>query len=89
MNKSCLTALLCVLVTLTAAAQDVDTSAMKGKMLTASNGARLGQVFRVAADGSVQMIIEGKLISVPVSTLTSVDGRLTTSLSKNEVLALR
>jgi hypothetical protein len=89
MKNSYLAAMVCVLVTLTAAAQDVDTSAVKGKMLTASNGARLGQVFRVAADGSVQMIIDGKLISVPASTLTRVDGRLTTSLSKNEVLALR
>jgi len=64
------------------------TAVEKGKMLIAANGARLGQVYRVDADGSAQMIIDGKLVTVPASTLSSVDGKLTTSLSKNEVLAL-
>jgi hypothetical protein len=63
--------------------------AAKGKLLVAANGARLGQVYRVASDGDVQMIIDGKLITVPASTLSSVDGKLTTSLSKSEVLALQ
>jgi len=88
MKKSCLAALVCTLVTLTAAAQEGDASAVKGRMLIAANGARLGQVFRVAADGSVQMIIAGKLVTIPAATLSSVDGKLTTTLSKNEVLAL-
>ena len=64
MKKSWLAVLACTLVTLTAAAQEGDAGALKGRMLTASNGARLGQVFRVNADGSVQMIIGGKLVSV-------------------------
>jgi hypothetical protein len=34
------------------------------------------------------MIIDGKLVTVPASTLSSVDGKLTTSLSKSQVLAL-
>ncbi|HMK84476.1 MAG TPA: hypothetical protein VK437_00840 [Steroidobacteraceae bacterium] len=81
---------------LSAAAHDLSASAdaagsslaTKGKMLITSNGARLGQVYRVGADGSAQMIIDGRLISVPASTLSNVDGRLTTRLSKSEVLAL-
>ena len=88
MKRSWLAVLACILVTLTAAAQDGDSAAIKGKMLIAANGARLGQVFRVGADGSVQMIIDGKLVSIPASTLSSVDGKLTTRLSKTEVLAL-
>lgn len=63
-------------------------AAAKGKLLVASDGARLGTVYRVGSDGAVQMIIGGKMITVPASTLSSVDGRLVTSLSKNEVLAL-
>jgi hypothetical protein len=82
--------LLCLLAAVTAAAQDTPSTvvAEKGKMLVASNGARLGNVYRVGPDGSVQLIIDGKLVTVPVATLSSVDGKLTTSLSKSEVLAL-
>jgi hypothetical protein len=34
------------------------------------------------------MILDGKMITVPASTLSSVDGRLVTSLSKHQVLGL-
>ena len=70
-------------------ATDDSTSAVaaKGKMLVAADGARLGTVYRVDSDGAVQMIIGGKMVTVPASTLSSVDGRLVTSLSKNEILA--
>lgn len=57
-------------------------------MLVSANGARLGTVNRVAADGSPQIIIDGKLVTVPAATLSTVNGKLTTSLSKSEVLAL-
>jgi hypothetical protein len=82
--------LLCLLATVTAAAQDTSSAAVaeKGKMLVASNGARLGNVYRVGPDGSAQIIIDGKLVTVPATTLSSVDGKLTTSLSKSEVIAL-
>jgi hypothetical protein len=62
-------------------------AATKGRILVAADGARLGTVYRVAPDGAVQMIIAGRMITVPASTLSSVDGRLVTSLSKNEILA--
>ena len=101
MKNSWLPVLACALIAFSAAAQDrsanVDRSAKvnggalvveKGRMLTASNGARLGQVYRVSADGSVQIIIDGKMVTVPASTLSSGDNKLTTSLSKSEVLAL-
>jgi hypothetical protein len=81
-------ALTCAMATLTAAAQTT-TAAEKGKIVVSSNGSRLGTVYRVGSDGSAQIIIDGKLVTIPASTLTSVDGKLTTSLSKSEVLALR
>jgi hypothetical protein len=62
--------------------------AEKGKMLTAANGARLGAVYRVGPDGSAQIIIDGKLVTVPANTLSIANGKLMTSLTKSEVLAL-
>ena len=64
------------------------TVAAKGELLVAADGARLGTVYRVGSDGAVQMIFGGKMITVPASTLSSVDGRLVTSLSKKDILAL-
>jgi hypothetical protein len=70
-------------------ASAVQVSATKGKMLFASNGGRLGSVYRVQHDGSVQLILDGKMKTVPVGTLSMQDGKLTTSLSKAEVISLR
>lgn len=97
MRKALIGMLMCAVFTLPAFAQS-DSSpqadhaavvATKGKMLVAANGARLGVVYRVIADGSVQIIIDGKLATIPASTLSMTKGELTTSLSKNDVIALR
>ncbi|MDB6091840.1 MAG: hypothetical protein JWN85_4624 [Gammaproteobacteria bacterium] len=82
-----------LLVTVSVALCAVSTGAVadspvKGSMLVAANGARLAPVYRVGPDGSAQIIIEGKLVTVPASTLSMSGGKLTTSLTKNEVLAL-
>lgn len=88
--------LMCAFAPVTFAAQESSTHeaattaavAVKGKMLMGANGARLGAVYRVVADGSAQIIIDGKMVTIPASTLSTVDGKLMTSLSKSEVLAL-
>jgi len=72
-----------------ASAKDDAALAVKGKALVTVDGARLGQVYRVGSDGAAQLILDGKIVSVPASTLSSVEGRLVTSLRKNEVLALQ
>jgi hypothetical protein len=92
-KKSWFVPLLCVFAAVTAAAQDQSSSAAasagsKGKMLIAANGARLGPIYRIGADGAAQIFIDGKLVSIPVTTLSTANGKLTTSLSKSEVLAL-
>jgi hypothetical protein len=86
---------MCAFATVTFAAQESSTPeaataavAVKGKMLIGANGARLGPVYRVVADGSAQIIIDGKLVTVPAATLSTVEGKLTTSLTKSQVLAL-
>jgi hypothetical protein len=94
LRTSWLVALTCVLATFTAAAQNSSSAAAtaavaeKGKMLVSSNGSRLGTVSKVGPDGAAQIIIDGKLVNVPATTLSNVDGKLTTSLSKSEILAL-
>jgi hypothetical protein len=82
----------CALAAATAAAQDGSSPAgaaaavaSKGQMVVAANGARLGTVYRVNADGSAQIIIDGKMVTIPAATLSTANGRLTTSLSKSEV----
>jgi len=95
-KKSWLVALMCAFAAVTAVAEnqpspETGTAAVassKGKMLVTANGARLGPVYRVGADGAAQIFIDGRLVSIPVATLSSANGRLTTSLSKSEVLSL-
>ncbi len=61
--------------------------ASKGQMLMGADGGRLGVVSRVDAGGGAQIIIDGRLVTVPASTLSRVNGKLTTSLTKSQVLA--
>lgn len=60
-------------------------SVEKGKMLFATGGTRLGVVYKVTADGSAQIILDGRLITIPAGTISETGGRLETSLSKNQL----
>lgn len=66
-----------------AAASSVAVNA--GKMLYASNGQRIAAIYRVTAEGNPQVILNGKLVTIPASSLSDVDGKVTTSLSKKEL----
>lgn len=83
-----------IMMVLPAAAQNQamlgsGTVATKGAMLHSSDGSRLGQVDRVEADGSVQLIFEGKVVTVPGVTLSMQNGELVTTLKKTEVMNLK
>jgi len=56
-----------------------------GKMLYSSTGHRIASIYRVTAEGNPQVILDGRLITVPASTLSDADGKVTTSLSKREL----
>ncbi len=84
MKKLWLVTLMCAVTAVPAVAQAV---ASKGKTLVTADGARIGSVYRVSDDGSAQVIVEGKLVSIPAATLSMTDGKLTTSLTKQEVMA--
>ena len=66
-----------------AAAAPVSLTA--GKMLYGANGQRIAAVYRVTEAGNAQVILNGKLYTVPASTLSEVNGKVTTSLTKNDI----
>jgi hypothetical protein len=59
----------------------------KGKMLVAADGARLAPIYRIGGDGP-QIILDGRMVTIPGNTVALVDGKLTTTLSKAQVIAL-
>lgn len=59
--------------------------ASRGAMLYGADGNRVGRVYSVDADGNVQLIMNSKMVTVPASTLSEVDGKLTTTMTKREV----
>jgi outer membrane scaffolding protein for murein synthesis (MipA/OmpV family) len=61
-------------------------NAIAGQTLYGANGNRVAAIYRVAADGRVQVILDGRLITVPGSTLSEVNGKVTTSLTKSDLL---
>jgi hypothetical protein len=87
-------AAMCAFATATIAGEEpsavVATTAVaaKGQMVTGADGGRLGVVNRLASDGSPQIIIDGRLVTIPANTLTAANGKLTTSLTKSQVLAI-
>lgn len=88
MKKFAYFAVLGVLAVSSVAAQ-AESVAARGKMLYGAGGSRLGTIMRVTQDGSAQIIIDGKMVTVPASSLSAVEGKVTTSLSKNEVISGR
>lgn len=58
-----------------------------GRMLYAAGGKRLAAIYKVKADGSPQIILDGKLVTIPAATVASADGKLVTSLSKVDLTA--
>jgi hypothetical protein len=57
----------------------VAAAAAEGTTLFSEDGHRLGIVYKVADDGSAKLIFDGKLVTIPASTLTDVSGKLTTT----------
>lgn len=74
------------------AAADTVAPAVKataGKMLYSTDGRRVASIYRVNNEGAPQVIIDGKLITVPATTLSEMGGKITTSLTKADLLRVR
>lgn len=65
----------------------VNAADFKGKMLYGPAGERLAAVYRIGQDGAAQIILNGKMVSVPAATLNAADGKLSTSKTKRDLLA--
>ena len=63
--------------------------ATAGKMLYSADGRRIASIYRVNGEGAPQVIIDGKLITVPASSLSEVGGKVTTSLTKADLARVR
>jgi hypothetical protein len=64
-------------------------AAIKGKILYAAGGAKLTVVLRTTADGSAQIIHEGRVLTIPASTIKVTGDRQETSLTKSELNTLK
>lgn len=64
-------------------------AAKRGAMLRDAKGMRLATIDRVNADGSVQIIFNSKLVTIPADKLVAAPTGVATSLSKPEVDNLR
>lgn len=60
-----------------------------GKMLYAADGYRIAPIYRVTAEGNPQVILNGRLVTVPANSISEVSGKVTTSLSKKELAAAK
>jgi hypothetical protein len=71
-----------------AAAQDaaIQVAQFAGKPLYGPKGEKIGAVYKITSSGIPQLIIDGKLVSVPASSLSVSDGKLTTTLDKKQLV---
>lgn len=68
------------------AANAVSNAIAEGSMVYGANGQTLAPVFRVIDDGSVQLIMDGRLITLPATGLSQIDGKLMSAQSKADLL---
>ena len=57
-----------------------------GKLLYDADGKKLAPIYKLDPNGVPQILLDGKVITVPMSTLTEVDGKFTTKLTKRELM---
>lgn len=66
------------------AAQDA-AAVRAGKLIYSGDGKLLGPINRVTEDGSAQVILDGKLVTIPATTIADANGKVTTSISKSDL----
>jgi len=72
-----------------AATEEAAVQLNAGQMLYSAAGYRVAPIYRVNAEGNPQVILSGKLVTVPASTITNVAGKVTTSLTKKEIASAK
>lgn len=69
-----------------ALAQGAPVKIYQGKMIYGANGHRFAPVYRVNTDGTVQLIMAGRLLTIPTTILYDVNGRLISSQNRGALL---
>ena len=69
-----------------ATAQSALEKVLVGKLLYDAEGKKLAPIYKLDPSGSPQILLDGKAITVPMSSLTEVDGKFTTKLTKRELM---
>lgn len=62
--------------------------AHEGDMLRDANNIRLSAIDTVNRDGSVGIIYDGRVVTIPGASLSVVNGKLVTSLTKAQVSSM-
>ncbi|MDE2405198.1 MAG: hypothetical protein KGM17_11090 [Sphingomonadales bacterium] len=57
----------------------------EGQMVYGANGQRIAPIYRVTADGSVQVILDGKLTTIPAAILSVANGKVVSSKNKADL----
>lgn len=76
-------------VSVAASAQTAKVDVRSGRMIYGANGQRIASAYRVTENGTVQVILNSKLVSIPADTLSEVDGKVLTTLSKTDLTRAR
>jgi hypothetical protein len=56
-----------------------------GKMLYSADGKKLAAIYKIDANGAPQVLIDGRMFTIPVASLSETDGKTTTSLTKKDL----
>jgi len=69
----------------TAQSESATVEVKASMMLYGPDGKRIARVYSVSKEGDPQLILDADLYTVPASTLSIVNGKLTTSMTKREI----
>lgn len=70
----------------TPAASALSRAPVEGEVLRDAKARIVGKVYKVQASGGVLAIVNRETVRIPADTLSIVDGKLVTSLTKAEAL---
>lgn len=62
-----------------------NVEAKRGEAIYTADGKRVGKIYQISREGNPQLIQDLRLVTVPAATLSRVDGKLTTSLTRKEI----
>lgn len=60
-----------------------------GKTVYDSEGHKVGRIYRVTSEGNLQIILNGRMVTVLASTLSDTNGKITTSVSRADLTRMR